>query len=306
MTPEARTAYIVSCIREAGAMYAQDAAAFLAEHDTHRRTEVLTEAADVAEHFTERWPDVEAMKADGIIGPFTAWGRLAEELRRMAGAVQDGKGTREGELTRPAVSPQVWHVYEEDAPAPARPRLFTTKAAAEQGTIDLYREMGNSCPDYSWQPDEDIPGAHELVAGGEPVGIYLAPVPVGDTRPDLSAPAPDFFQPGRTYTHRDGTTFQCITVTTTPWNGQRLAIGWHTDETDITSISWRGIGEWRNDYDGRKPVHGPSVPGTCARARATYDWVYGTTPTRETPCRPYPEQLCVVTCRITEGEVPRG
>lgn len=62
--------------------------------------------------------------------------------------------------------------------------------------------------------------------------------------------APDFFQPGHGYTRRDGTTFQCITVTTTPWNGCPLAIGWHTDIADITSIAWRGVDEWRHEYDG--------------------------------------------------------
>ena len=62
--------------------------------------------------------------------------------------------------------------------------------------------------------------------------------------------SPDFFQPNRTHARRDGTTFQCFTVTTTPWNGQRLAIGWHTDEADITSIAWRGVGEWLHEYGG--------------------------------------------------------
>lgn len=62
--------------------------------------------------------------------------------------------------------------------------------------------------------------------------------------------APDFFQPGTTYTRYDGTTFQCFTVTTTPWNGRLLAVGWHTDEADITSISWRDINAWNHEYDG--------------------------------------------------------
>lgn len=57
------------------------------------RAEVLTEAAALAEQFTERWPDADAMKADGIIGPFTAYGAVADELRQMATA---GKDTRDG------------------------------------------------------------------------------------------------------------------------------------------------------------------------------------------------------------------
>jgi hypothetical protein len=48
MNPEARAEYIVACIREGGAMYPDDAKAFLAEHDTHRRGVVLREAGGVA------------------------------------------------------------------------------------------------------------------------------------------------------------------------------------------------------------------------------------------------------------------
>lgn len=64
------------------------------------RPEVLAEAAAVADRFTERWPDMDAMKADGVIGPFTAFGRLADELREMAG--KDTGGQPAGESTQPA------------------------------------------------------------------------------------------------------------------------------------------------------------------------------------------------------------
>lgn len=47
MKPAARAEYIVACIRRAGAMYPDDALQFLAEHDAHRRTEVLDEAAEI-------------------------------------------------------------------------------------------------------------------------------------------------------------------------------------------------------------------------------------------------------------------
>lgn len=161
-----RTAYIVACIREAGAMYPQDAAQFLADHDAERRAEVLAEAAAMAERFTEQWPDMDAMKADGIIGPFTAVGRLADQLREMAG--------------------------------------------------------------------KDTGGAVQAPAG------------------ESTQPA-SFFQPDHSYARRDGTTFQCFTVTTTPWNGRPLAVGWHTAADDITSIAWRGIDEWRHEYDGVQP-----------------------------------------------------
>lgn len=84
-----------------------------------------------------------------------------------------------------------------------------------------------------------------------PVWELASKVERGAVRPNnLRMLPPDFFQPGRTYTRRDGTPFQCITVTTTPWNGRRLAIGWHTDAADITSISWRGVDQWRHEYGG--------------------------------------------------------
>lgn len=49
MTPEQHTDYIVACISEAGSMYPEDAARFLAEHDAHRRAEDLRAAGDVAD-----------------------------------------------------------------------------------------------------------------------------------------------------------------------------------------------------------------------------------------------------------------
>jgi hypothetical protein len=39
-----RTEYIVACIKQGGSMYPDDARQFLAQHDAHHRTEVLTEA----------------------------------------------------------------------------------------------------------------------------------------------------------------------------------------------------------------------------------------------------------------------
>lgn len=50
------------------------------------RAEVLREAAEKAAAFTDQWSDMDAMKAAGIVGPFTALGRLSEELDRMASA----------------------------------------------------------------------------------------------------------------------------------------------------------------------------------------------------------------------------
>lgn len=49
MRPADQTEYIVQCLREAGSMYEDDARAFLTEHDTHLRAEVLTTLADEAD-----------------------------------------------------------------------------------------------------------------------------------------------------------------------------------------------------------------------------------------------------------------
>jgi hypothetical protein len=65
-------------------------------------------------------------------------------------------------------APHVWQVWEQDGPLYG---LYATQMAAEQGTIDCYRDMGESCPDYSWKWDSA--GTGELLAGDEPVGIFL-------------------------------------------------------------------------------------------------------------------------------------
>ena len=45
-------------------------------------------------------------------------------------------------------------------------------------------------------------------------------------KPDDTTETPDFFQPGHAYTHRDGSDFRCVAVTTHPNNGERRALGW--------------------------------------------------------------------------------
>lgn len=92
MTPEARTEYIVACIRKGAAMYPEDAEKLLAEHDAHRRAEVLAEAADRI----DRTPSISAAV------------HATTELRRMAAEGAAGKDTLggdqppAGESTQPA------------------------------------------------------------------------------------------------------------------------------------------------------------------------------------------------------------
>ncbi|MEE4546502.1 hypothetical protein V2S66_31620 [Streptomyces sp. V4-01] len=176
----------------------------------------------------------------------------AAELRKLAGKdTDDARQAPAGESTQ-AAPVQVWHVYEEDAPQLSAPQLFTSKAAAEQGSIDLFQEMENYCPDYSWQPGEG--GSWELLAGGEPVGIYLAPVAV---KGDACNAAPDFFRPDRTYTRPSSygrtASFRVTHISTPPGGGERMAFGWkHLGEydawTDYSSddfAAWTEVGEAR-------------------------------------------------------------
>ncbi|MGW4043005.1 hypothetical protein [Streptomyces sp. NPDC004721] len=65
--------------------------------------------------------------------------------------------------------------------------------------------------------------------------------------------AADFFQPGHSYTHRDGSTFDCVAVTTHPDGGERVALGWHTDTADWTFVGVRNINHWNHEYDGVQP-----------------------------------------------------
>jgi len=159
------------------------------DHVADHRAEVLAEAADVAERFTERWPDMDAMKADGVIGPHTAFKRIADELRLMTGKdTGDAIQAPAGESTQPAPV-RVWHVFDEDT-AHATPRLYASEEAARLGTIARYEEMEGVCSDYSWRADDDV---WELLAGGDPVGIYFAPVAVNGAAEDdaVYADVPD-------------------------------------------------------------------------------------------------------------------
>jgi hypothetical protein len=250
------------------------------------RTEVLTEAAAKLGSIADAV--VFALDAAGLLQT----PEIAAELARLRGLTYD--------------APHVWQVWEEDGPLYG---VYASQAAAEDGTIDCYRDMGESCPDYSWKWDSA--GTGELLAGGDPVGIYLGRHKVR-TVPAQSA-EPDFFQPGQVYQRGTRWTFHCLAVAARPWDGEVRAVGYLTrgDGTggveSLNRSAWEHEGWAEATEGGTKPrAHASSVPGTCARARGTYDWVNGTTPERETPCRPYPELRCVTSCRIAEGEVPRG
>lgn len=84
--------------------------------------------------------------------------------------------------------------------------------------------------------------------------------------------APSFFQPGHAYTHRDGSDFRCVAVTTHPNTGEarafgwRIRNGWHEGAT-LDPDDWQ-------QYDGCPPPAGDesteSVPEAVTRVRTEY------------------------------------
>lgn len=99
-----------------------------------------------------------------------------------------------------------------------------------------------------------------------PVDLLASKADRGAIRPDNLRMLPaKFFEPGHSYTHRNGSDFQCVTVTTHPQTGERLAMGWHIDSWGHTPAVV-GINQWRHEYDGVQapeataPQHFDKVP----------------------------------------------
>lgn len=73
-----------------------------------------------------------------------------------------------------------------------------------------------------------------------------------DTAARAETPAPDFFEPGRTYTHVDDGTdwkFRVDTVTTHPEDGERTALGWRHFRGQ-----WEPIAYGEDDYEVHRYV----------------------------------------------------
>jgi hypothetical protein len=84
-----------------------------------------------------------------------------------------------------------------------------------------------------------------------PVWLLASKVERGAVRPDnLRMLPPDFFEPGHSYTHRDGHDFKCVAVTAHPQTGERLAMGWRVDSWDLHYPATCGINQWNHEYDG--------------------------------------------------------
>jgi hypothetical protein len=97
-----------------------------------------------------------------------------------------------------------------------------------------------------------------------PVWQLASKVERGAVRPNnLRMLPPDFFEPGHSYTHRDGSDFQCVAVTAHPVTGQRLAMGWRSENDEWHRPTVCNLGQWLHEYDG---VQAPD--GTEGEARA--------------------------------------
>jgi hypothetical protein len=99
--------------------------------------------------------------------------------------------------------------------------------------------------DADWaQPRDYIAGLRE--------GAELLLANTGEEATAEAATAtPDFFQPGHSYTHRNGVEdFHCVAVTAHPQTGERLAMGWRVDSWALHYPAAVGINQWRHEYDG--------------------------------------------------------
>jgi hypothetical protein len=87
-----------------------------------------------------------------------------------------------------------------------------------------------------------------------PVWLLASKVERGAVRPDnLRMLPPDFFEPGHAYTHRDGSDFHCVAITAHPQTGQRLAMGWRSENDEWHRPTVCNLGQWLHEYDGVQP-----------------------------------------------------
>lgn len=117
------------------------------------------------------------------------------------------------------------------------PTTCHTKALTEGAAL-----IENTACDADWRGSADYCAG--LRAGAE---LLLAKVAEAGTVP---AAGPEFFQPGHAYTHRNGTDFRCVAVTTHPQTGEQLAMGWHIDSWALHYPATVGINQWNHEYDG--------------------------------------------------------
>ncbi|MFJ5151417.1 hypothetical protein ACIQCF_07480 [Streptomyces sp. NPDC088353] len=127
---------------------------------------------------------------------------------------------------------------------------YRAEVVAERDA-EIMRWLGKKAREYR------ATGSPQHALQADTIELMASKISRGAVRPDNTrlpaGGAPDFFQPGHAYTHRDGSTFRCVAVTTHPDGGERVALGWHTDTADWTFVAVRNINHWNHEYDGVQP-----------------------------------------------------
>lgn len=218
-----RTDYIVRCLIDAASMYEEDAKAFLAEHDADHRAQIIAERdteivawlGKKAREYRSTGSKQRALQADAIDLMASKLARGAVRANNLLGAV-------------------------------TRPDVLREAAAVAESIVGLFEDS-----------DEGAAAAGAM----EGLAIRLrrmadAGQAASDSQPDTdnTTPPADFFQPGHGYTHRSyGNDFHCVTVTTHPTTGERLAMGWLSEHGDWHRPTVVGINQWNHEYDGAEP-----------------------------------------------------
>jgi hypothetical protein len=135
------------------------------------RGEVLREAASIAATFLGRFPDWDAMKAAGIIGPHTMARAIGDELRRMADAGQVGTVTApSGETTQPASFFQPDHTYTRQHHGHLIEFRVEHVATAPGGSYPIAFGWRREPCISAWAPEDsdDLDGWTDITREGEP------------------------------------------------------------------------------------------------------------------------------------------
>ena len=104
---------------------------------------------------------------------------------------------------------------------------------------DTYREIADQIEAWQNDADDDAALDHGALTDAETAAhvavrrmakalreVAAAPGGKSTREGEPTRPAPDFFQPGHGYTHRDGSDFYTVAVTTHPVTGEPRAFGW--------------------------------------------------------------------------------
>ncbi|MFD8008147.1 hypothetical protein [Streptomyces mirabilis] len=145
---------------------------------------------------------------------------------------------------------QGWLKQEQAATELLRDRIAELEAAGHLTVAEVVAWLTKKAREFRAEGQREQADTASLLA---------SKVARGAVRPNnLQMLPPDFFEPDHAYTHRDGSTFRCVAVTTHPDGGERVALGWHTDTADWTFVAVRNINHWNHEYDGVVPPETPA------------------------------------------------